>query len=95
MPWSTPFDDPIVLPDGRQLLTLKDAADFITKLPKKESDLPEWQAAIEALMLCSRGGHAMLARIGVMRALTRDVARVFVSGRKERHWGKRKMKRDQ
>ncbi len=29
--------------------------------PKKESDMPEWQAAIETLMLCSRGGHAILA----------------------------------
>ena len=67
MPWSTPFEDPIVLPDGRKLLTLKDAADYITKLPKKESDLPEWQGAIEALMLCSRGGHTMMARIGVMK----------------------------
>ena len=95
MPWSTPFDDPIILPDGRKLLTLKDAANYITKLPKKESDLPEWQAAIEVLMLCSRGGHAMLARIGVMRALTRDVPRVFNSDRKEAHWGKRKLKRDQ
>jgi hypothetical protein len=54
------------LPDGRQLLTLKDAADYIMKLPKKESDLTEWQTAIEVLMLCSRGGHAMMARIGVM-----------------------------
>jgi hypothetical protein len=34
---------------GRKLLTLKDAADYIMKLPKKESDLPEWQTAIEAL----------------------------------------------
>ena len=33
-----PFEDPIILPDGRKLLTLKDAADYITKLPKKESD---------------------------------------------------------
>ena len=95
MPWSTRFDDPIILPNGRKLHTLKDAADYITKLPKKESDLPEWQAAIQALMLCSRGGHAMLARIGVMRALTRDVPRVFNSDRKEPHWGKRKLKRDQ
>jgi len=45
------------LPNGRQLVTLKDAADYITKQPKKESDLPEWQTAIEALMLCSRGGE--------------------------------------
>jgi len=34
-----------------RLLTLKDAADCITKLPNKEADFPEWQAAIEALML--------------------------------------------
>ena len=41
LPWSTPFDDPMVLPDGRQLHTLKDAADYITRLPKNESDSPE------------------------------------------------------
>ena len=77
MPWSTPFEDPIVLSNGRKLLTLKDAADYITKLPKKESDLTQWQVAIEALMLCSRGGDPMLARIGVMKALNRHVERVF------------------
>ena len=46
-------------------------------------------------MLCSCGGHAMLARIGVMRALTREVDRVFNSETKKHHWGKRKLKRDQ
>ena len=79
------------MPNGRQLLTLKDAADYITKLPKKESDLPEWQTAIEALMLCSRGGHTMMTRIGVMRALNRHVERVFNPERKDHHWGKRKL----
>ncbi len=88
MPWSTRFEDPIVLPDGRKLLTLKDAADYITKLPKKESDLT-------GLMLCSRGGDAMLARIGVMKALNRHVERVFNSDRKDTHWGKRNLKRNQ
>ena len=95
MPWSTPFADPIPLPSGRKLVTLKDAADYITKLPKSESDLPDWQAAIEVLMLCSRGGDLMLARIGVMRALNRGVERVFNPDRKDTHWGKRKFKRDQ
>ena len=95
VPWSTPFEDPIPLPDGRKLLTLKDAADYITKLPKKESALPEWQTAIEVLLLCSRGGPTMMARIGVMKALNRDVPRVFNPDRKDHHWGKRKLKRDQ
>jgi hypothetical protein len=93
--WSREFEDPITLPNGKKLITLRDAADYITSLPKKESDLPEWQTAIEVLMLCSRGGHTMMARIGVMRALNRHVERVFNTDRKETHWGKRKLKRDQ
>jgi hypothetical protein len=95
LPWSAPFEDPIELPDGRKLLTLKDAADYITGLPKKESALPEWQTAIEVLLLVSRGGPTMMARIGVMKALNRHVERVFNPDRKETHWGKRKLKRDQ
>jgi hypothetical protein len=35
----------------------------------------------------------MLARIGVMRALSRNVERVFTS-RKDQHWAKRKLARD-
>jgi hypothetical protein len=70
--WTREFDEPITLPGGRQLVTLRDAASFITSLPEDESALPEWQAAIEALMLvCELGGPTMFARIGVMRALIR------------------------
>jgi hypothetical protein len=36
-----------------------------------------------------------MARIGVMRALNRDVERVFNPARKDTNWGKRKLKRDQ
>jgi hypothetical protein len=32
---------------------LRDAASYITALRKKEADAPEWQAAIEALILWS------------------------------------------
>ena len=92
--WQRKFEDPIPLPKGRQLVTLKDAADYITKLPKSESDLPEWQTAIETQLLVSRSGPTMMARIGVMRALNRNVVREFTD-RKDHHWGKRKLKRDQ
>jgi len=34
--WSRKFDEPIPLPKGRQLVTLKDAGTYITKLPKAE-----------------------------------------------------------
>ena len=53
-------------------------------LPKAEHSAPEWQAAMEALILVAEtGGPTMLARIGVMRALNRHVERVFNPDRKE------------
>jgi hypothetical protein len=75
--------------------SLEDAGNYITKLPKAEHEAPEWQDAMRALMLVARGGPTMLARIGVMRALHRNVERVFKPDRKETHWGKRKLKRDE
>ena len=54
--WQRKFENPIALPDGRKLVTLRDAADYITALPKKESALPEWQAETQALMQVSLGG---------------------------------------
>ena len=64
------FYDPIVLPDGRRLDTLRDAAHYITELPKAEHDAAEWQLAMEALMLVAEtDAPEMLARIAVMKAL--------------------------
>ena len=48
MAWTTPFEDSVTLPGGRRLTTLKNAADYITKLPKAEQNKPEWQTAITA-----------------------------------------------
>jgi hypothetical protein len=39
-------------------------------------------------------GPTMLARTGMMRALNRHVERVFDPSRKDKHWGRRKLKRD-
>jgi hypothetical protein len=88
------FDDPILLPGRREIVTLRDAGDYITSLPKAEQDLDEWQAAVEALLLVVElNGPTIMARIGVMRALNRRVERVFNSDRKDTQ-GKRKLKRD-
>jgi hypothetical protein len=95
MPWSRAFEDPIPLPRGRQLVTLKDAAGHIMKLSKAEQDLPEWQTATEALLMAAEDrGPLMHARIGVLRALNLNVERTLTD-RKEMHWGRRKLKRDQ
>jgi hypothetical protein len=90
---SREFDDPIPLPRGRQFVTLREAADYITRLPKAEQNLPEWQTAIRCLLGAEGHDFLMHARIGMLRALNRNVERVFNPDRKERHWGKRKLAR--
>jgi hypothetical protein len=77
--WCRRFDDPIPLPRGRQLVTLQDAGNYITKLPKTEHDAKEWPAAMEALLLVAEhDGPTMFARIGVMQALNRNVVRELI-----------------
>jgi hypothetical protein len=44
--WSRPFDEPIPLPRGRQLVTLEDAGNYIAKLPKAVHEAAEWEAVI-------------------------------------------------
>jgi hypothetical protein len=96
MPWSRPFDEPIQPPKGKALVTLKDAAASILALPKSEQQSPEWQAAGEAVIMAAEDrGPLMHARIGMLRALNRNVERMFNTSRKDTHWGKHKLKRDQ
>jgi hypothetical protein len=62
------FFDPITVTGQKPLMTLRDAALYITKLSKAEHDAEEWQAAMEALLLVAEhDGPEMFARIGVMR----------------------------
>ena len=69
MNWYREFDESIPIPRGREFVTLKDAGNYITKLPKAEHQAPEWQAAIEAsILVATKGGPTMLARIGIMQA---------------------------
>jgi len=77
-------------------VTLRHAAEYIQKLPKAEQDLDEWQAAVEALLLVVElNGPTMMARIGLLRALNLNVQREFNTSRKDTHWGRRKLKRDE
>ena len=47
------------------------------------------------ILVATKGGPTMLARIGIMRALNRHHVREFNSDLKPHHWGKRKLKRDE
>lgn len=69
MPYSRPFDEPIPT-DGKEILTLQDAADYIMKLPKAEHDKEHWQEAGKAvIMAAEERGPILHAEIGMRRAL--------------------------
>ena len=53
MSWDERLDRPIVLPNGKTLLTLEDARRHILKLPQSELDAIAWQVAIEALLIAA------------------------------------------
>jgi hypothetical protein len=94
--WQRKFEDPIPLPDGGELLTLLDAGQYIQDLPKAEQQEDAWQNAAEALLIVvNQNGPTMFARVGMIKALYPQGERVFNVDRKDPHWGKRKLKRDQ
>ena len=83
--WRRKFEDQIPLPKGKPLVTLRDAALYITK----QNTMPGMAATMQALLLVAeRGGPRMLARIGVTRALHRTsngsstpTAKTLIGGR--------------
>jgi hypothetical protein len=54
--WHQQFFDPIILPGRKPLVTLRDAAKYIVKLPKAEQQASQWQTAAEVLMLIGENG---------------------------------------
>jgi hypothetical protein len=74
MAWFKRFYDPIILPDARELRTYRDAAEYISALPKAEQDAADWLIAMETLLLVAeRNAPEMLARIAIVKALDRHV----------------------
>jgi hypothetical protein len=85
MSWDQRFFDPISLPGGKRLVTLRDAALYIMELPKAEHDTQEWQAAMQALLLVAEhDGPTMFARIGIMRALNAGEPDLKITPRRKR-----------
>src|ERR1700716_2101635 len=95
--WSRRFDEPIELPDGRKLRTLAEAMAWLAKeIPKSEHKMDKVQTAAYCVTRAAEhGGPMIFAEMGIKRAIHRHRERVFNPGRKDQHWGKRKLKRDQ
>jgi hypothetical protein len=74
--WSLPFSEPIVLPDGSELATLRDAYDHLNNFPKSEQDAEEWKAAAHCLIeAAEHRGAVAFARIGMLRAMRQHANR--------------------
>jgi hypothetical protein len=55
MSWSSKLNTPIALNDGRELVTLKDAARLLFCLPQSQQNWPAW-AYTEQLLLAAANG---------------------------------------
>ena len=77
MSWDALFDEPIRLPSGKLLMTLRDAGEYIASLPAKIHAQPKWQTAMSVLIAAAEGGPTMFARIGLMQAIMPRVEPVY------------------
>ena len=71
--WKRRFNDPIPLPCGGKLVTLKDAIAWLAKeIPQSEHLMKEVQAAAHCVTeAAENGGPLIFARIGMMQAINR------------------------
>jgi hypothetical protein len=95
--WDARFAEPIVLPDGAKLATLRQAiAHLVKTIPAAERRMPVVLTAAEMLTAAAEHrGPIEFARIGTLQALNRHAVRTFNSDSKGTHWDRRKLKRDE
>ncbi len=96
MSWSRRFEEPIVLADGTTLRTLRDAVQYLANtVPQAEQRHDKVLVAADHLTRSAEQNYPMyFARAATLRAIHRNDEPVFTD-RKDHHWGKRKLKRDQ
>jgi hypothetical protein len=93
------FFEPIPLPGKRKpLVTLRDAVNTLTGLPRKEQNAEHWRPAATLLAtIGEKGGCMFFCGTGGDVWATQGVRDqpVFDQFRKTTHWGKRTLKRDE
>jgi hypothetical protein len=68
--WDLEFYEPISLPRRKPLITLRDAAIYITSLPRSERGAEHWRpAAVLLKLIGENGGCVVLARLAVQYGL--------------------------
>ena len=78
MSWDRPFDQPVPLPKGAPARTLRDAANYIRRLPKSKRDRLEWRLAFHLLIEAAEDcGPLTFARLGMLNAMDREAQTRF------------------
>ena len=94
MSWDLKFYEPIPLPRRKPLVTLRDAAIYITSLPEPERGAEHWRPAATLLRLIGEnGGCVVFARLAVMYGLRKGVQPEPPApdpSKKTKRWGQRK-----
>lgn len=93
MTWERPFDQPVPLPEGPPARTLRDAANYIKKLPDSERNTPECRLAIQMLIDAAEDlGPMLFAKTGILRAFHGPTQRMPYP--KASNIGRRKLRRN-
>jgi cob(I)alamin adenosyltransferase len=94
--WGSRFEEPIVLPHGIRLASLRAAIiHLVVTIPSAERSTPAVLTAVEMLTnAAEHGGSIELARIATLRAINRHAERAVNPDRKDTHGASRKLKRD-
>jgi hypothetical protein len=83
--WDERFAEPIVLDDGTNLATLREAIAHLAKIiPKADCNLPEVLTASDIITKAAEQvGPVEFARVATLQAINRHVERVFDLSRKD------------
>lgn len=69
MSWSDRFTDPIQIPNGDRIETLRDAGAYIARLPNCEYKTDAWRTATHLLIEAAEGAVSIeLARFAILQA---------------------------
>ena len=60
MPWRRKFSTPLVLKDGRRIVTIRDAADVYLTLPPDRREAAHWESALAAVFVAGRRRSTLL-----------------------------------
>ncbi len=81
MAWSNRFTDPIEIPNGDRLETLRDAGAYIARLPNSEYKTDAWRTATHLLIEAAEGAVSIeLARFAILQAFAVEQQKEALAG---------------